>query len=142
ALELMLKAETRFRQLVLTCNRQGSHANKYRGNARVIVVALHDSTNDRSLVMTSSFTNLVISARFLSFIDKPGTYRSACEALSRAAAALLRTHFGTFAEVGRAPVRRALFLGSGARFASAREAALKMLEMTSGRVTTSCETYL
>ena len=35
-----------------------------------------------------------------------------------------------------------LFLGSGARFAAAREATLKMVEMTAGRVTASCETYL
>ena len=38
--------------------------------------------------------------------------------------------------------KRALFLGSGARFGAAREAALKMLEMTAGRVTTMSETYL
>ena len=37
---------------------------------------------------------------------------------------------------------RAVFLGTGSRFGGAREAALKMLEMTSGRVTTLCETYL
>jgi len=35
-----------------------------------------------------------------------------------------------------------VFLGSGSRFAASREAALKMLELTSGRVTTLCETYL
>jgi tagatose-6-phosphate ketose/aldose isomerase len=35
-----------------------------------------------------------------------------------------------------------LFLAGGSRFAGAREAALKMLEMTAGRVTTLCETYL
>jgi tagatose-6-phosphate ketose/aldose isomerase len=37
---------------------------------------------------------------------------------------------------------RAVFLGTGSRLAAAREAALKMLEMTAGRVTTLCETYL
>jgi len=38
--------------------------------------------------------------------------------------------------------RRAVFLGSGSRFGAARESALKMLEMTGGRVGTLCETYL
>jgi len=37
---------------------------------------------------------------------------------------------------------RAVFLGSGARFGAARETSLKMLEMTAGRVSTLCETYL
>lgn len=142
ALELMLKTEPEFRHLVLTCNRQGSLANNFRKDPRVTVITLDDSTNDRSLVMTSSFTNLVIAARFLGLIDASGRYRSICEGLSRAAAGLLRDHFGTLAEAGRTSFRRVLFLGSGPRFAAAREAALKMLEMTAGRVTTSCETYL
>jgi tagatose-6-phosphate ketose/aldose isomerase len=108
----------------------------------VTVIALDDRTNDRSLVMTSSFTNLVIAARFLGLINEPARYLSICNGLSHAAAALLRDHFGTLDQVGKASFRRVLFLGSGPRFAVAREAALKMLEMTSGRVTTSCETYL
>jgi tagatose-6-phosphate ketose/aldose isomerase len=142
ALELMLKTEPEFRHLVLTCNWQGSLANNFRKDRRVTVITLDDSTNDRSLVMTSSFTNLVISARFVGLIDESGRYRSICEGLSRAAAGLLRDHFGTLAQAGKASFRRVLFLGSGPRFAAAREAALKMLEMTSGRVATSCETYL
>ena len=142
ALELMLKTEPGFRHLVLTCNRQGSLANKCRGDGKVIAIALDDSTNDRSLVMTSSFTNLVIAARFLGLINEAARYRSICEGVSRAATALLRDHFGTLAQVGKASFSRVLLLGSGPRFAAAREAALKMLEMTAGRVTTSCETYL
>jgi tagatose-6-phosphate ketose/aldose isomerase len=142
ALALMLKTEPRFRHLVLTCNRQGSLASTFREDSRVTVIALNDCTNDRSLVMTSSFTNLVLAARFLGLIDEPARYLSICNALSRTASALLQEHFGTLAQVGKAPFRRVLFLGSGPRFAVARETALKMLEMTAGRVTTSCETYL
>ncbi len=136
------QTEPQFCHLVLTCNRQGSLANNFRKEGRVTVITLDDSTNDRSLVMTSSFTSLVISARFLGLIAESGRYRLICDGLSRAAAGLLRDHFGTLAQAGKASFRRVLFLGSGPRFAAAREAALKMLEMTSGRVTTSCETYL
>ena len=35
-----------------------------------------------------------------------------------------------------------MFLGSGTRYSAAREASLKMLEMTSGRVTTLSESFL
>jgi D-galactosamine 6-phosphate deaminase/isomerase len=142
AVALMLKIEPRFRHLVLTCNRRGSLATAFREDPKVTVIALDDCTNDRSLAMTSSFTNLVIAARFLGLIEEPARYLSICNGLSRTAAALLQEHFGTLAQVGRAPYRRVLFLGSGPRFAGARETALKMLEMTAGRVTTSCETYL
>jgi tagatose-6-phosphate ketose/aldose isomerase len=142
ALALMLKTQPEFRHLVLTCNRHGSLANRFREDPRVSVVTLDDSTNDRSLVMTSSFTNLVIAARFLGLTADPARYLSICIDSSHTAATLLQEHFGTLAHAGKTPFRRVLFLGSGPRFAVAREAALKMLEMTAGRVTTSCETYL
>jgi tagatose-6-phosphate ketose/aldose isomerase len=142
ALALMLKTEPELRHLVLTCNRQGSLANSFRSDSRVRVIALDDATNDRSLVMTSSFTNLVLAARFLGLVDDPARYLSICTTLSHAAATLLQEHLGTLAQTGKAPYRRVLYLGSGPRFAGARETALKMLEMTAGRVTTSCETYL
>jgi tagatose-6-phosphate ketose/aldose isomerase len=142
AVGLMLSLEPQVRHLVLTCNRHGRLAMNWRGDPRVTVITLDDRTNDRSLVMTSSFTNIVLAARFLGFKNEPLRYRSICEGLAQAASELLKNHFGTLADVGRGSFRHVLFLGSGPHFAAAREAALKMLEMTAGRVTTACETYL
>jgi tagatose-6-phosphate ketose/aldose isomerase len=142
ALALMLKMEPDLRHLVLTCNSQGSLANTFRDDPRVAVITLDDCTNDRSLVMTSSFTNLVLAARFLGLLNDPSRYQANCTRLADCATALVQTQSDALARAAKAPFRRALFLGSGARFAAAREAALKMLEMTAGRVTTSCETYL
>ncbi len=92
--------------------------------------------------MTSSFTNLVLAARFLGFVAQPAPYQRICELLGGIASAFINDYFGELAGVAKAPFKRAVFLGSGSRFGGAREAALKMLEMTSGRVTTICETYL
>src|SRR5882757_980831 len=142
ALALMLKTEPELGHLVLTCNPKGSLANAFRKDPRVVTITLDDRTNDRSLVMTSSFTNLVLAARFLGLIDEPSQYESICTALAHSASAFLQTQVDALAQVANAPFRRVLFLGSGARFAAARESALKMLEMTAGRVTASCETYL
>jgi len=142
ALALMLKTEPELGHLVLTCNPKGSLANAFRTDPRVVTITLDDRTNDRSLVMTSSFTNLVLAARFLGLLLDPSRYESICTALAHSASAFLQTQVDALAQVANAPFRRVLFLGSGARFAAAREAALKMLEMTAGRVTASCETYL
>jgi tagatose-6-phosphate ketose/aldose isomerase len=130
------------RHLVLTCNREGSLANVFRGDPKVQVITLDDATNDRSLVMTSSFTNMVIGARFLGFSKDLAAYTALVGALARSASTLLQNQMTGLAKLARKPFRRALFLGSGARFAAAREASLKMLEMTAGRVTTMCETWL
>ena len=142
ALGLMLKLEPAMRHLVLTCNQRGRLATTFRDDPRVMAIMLDEQTNDKSLVMTSSFTNLVLAARFLGLLEHPERYRSICDQLSRIASELIVQYFGVLADVANAPFTRALFLGTGSRFAGARESALKMLEMTAGRIGTMCETYL
>jgi tagatose-6-phosphate ketose/aldose isomerase len=92
--------------------------------------------------MTSSVTNMVLAARFLGMWRTPERYRLLCERLSRACGEILESGLAALPWVTATGFRRALFLGSGARFGAARESALKMLEMTAGRVSTLCETYL
>jgi tagatose-6-phosphate ketose/aldose isomerase len=92
--------------------------------------------------MTSSFTNLVIAAQFLGFLDAPDRYQSRCRKLTGILSNLLQEHFGTLAQVANLNFKRAVFLGTGARLGAAREAALKMLEMTAGQVSAMAETYL
>jgi len=142
AVALMLRTQPDIRHLVLTCNQEGSLARTYEHDPRVGVIVLEERTNDRGLVMTSSFTNLVLAARFLGLREQPARYQAMCEQLVEIASVFIRDYLGKLAAVARAPFNRAVFLGDGSRFGAAREAALKMLEMTGGRVTTMCETYL
>jgi tagatose-6-phosphate ketose/aldose isomerase len=142
ALSLLMENEPELRHLVLTCNAAGKLATNFQNDPRVHVIALDDETNDRSLVMTSSFTNLVIAALHLGFLDASDRYQARVRKLSAIAKELLQAHFGTLSRVGSQDFRRAVFLGSGSRYGAAREAALKMLEMTAGRVSTMSETYL
>lgn len=58
ALALMLKIEPKIRHLVLTCNRQAKLATTFQDNPKVTAITLDELTNDKSLGMTSSFTNL------------------------------------------------------------------------------------
>lgn len=138
----LLESEPELRHLILTCNAQGSLAASYRDHPRVGRITLEERTNDRSLVMTSSFTNLVLAARFLGYVENPGAYRTLCANLSAIARGMLETSFGRLADLAQRNFQRAVFLGNGSRLGAAREAALKMLEMTAGRVSTVCETYL
>src|SRR5438309_1097991 len=142
AVELLLDTEPEFRHVVVTCNEQGRLARAWRAHEKVHVITLPAETQDKSLVMTSSFTNLLLAARFIGMLARPDKYRSVCERLSQITKGLIRSNFDILAKVAVADVRRAVFLGSVSGFGASREAALKMLEMTSGRVTTLCETYL
>jgi tagatose-6-phosphate ketose/aldose isomerase len=139
---LMLAAEPQVRHLVITCNRAGRLCTTYGDNPRVHVIVLDDRTNDRSLAMTSSLTNMSLAARFVGMRNAPDGYRLLVERLSRACAAVLKNALAPLARVAATGFARAVFLGSGSRVSAAREAALKMLEMTDGRVPTIAETYL
>jgi len=75
--------------------------------------------------MTSSFTNLLLAARFLGMLDKPDEYRKLCGELSQITQELIRLNFDRLANIAAREFRRAVFLGSGSRFAASREAALK-----------------
>jgi tagatose-6-phosphate ketose/aldose isomerase len=138
----LLEARSEARHLTLTCNRNGALATAYNDRPNVASVVLDDKTNDKSLVMTSSFSNLVLGARTLGFLDAPDEHVSRTRAVAQAAARVLRDRGDALAAAGRSECDTAVFLGSGCRLGSAREAALKMLEMTAGEVGTLPESYL
>ncbi|PYT81755.1 MAG: tagatose-6-phosphate ketose isomerase [Acidobacteria bacterium] len=140
--ELLLGMEPQIRHVVVTCNEQGRLAKAGPDNKNIRVIALPSETLDKSLVMTSSFTNLLLAVRFIGMLERPEKYRTLCARLSQITSDLLLSKFDMLAKIAAADFRRVVFLGSGSRFAASREAALKMLELTAGRVTTVCETYL
>lgn len=142
AISRCLQEDRRIRHLVLTCNPKGRAADTFRDDDVVKVMTLDEATNDRSLAMTSSVTNLVLAARSLGGVKDRETYRVVCGKLSSIADKLLRTHISTCAAVARTRFKRAVYLGSGSQLGAAREAALKMLEMTAGAVATLCDSFL
>ena len=142
AVENLLQGEPECRHLFITCNENGRLAAGYRGDARTHAMILHERTNDRSLVMTSSFTNMVLAARSLGFLDRPAEYQEMVHRLRGVAGHLLIRHGQSLAEVARDDYGFALYLGAGCRLGAAREAGLKMMEMSAGRTRTMVETYL
>jgi tagatose-6-phosphate ketose/aldose isomerase len=132
----------RMRHLVITCNGQGRLATGSQGDARVARIVLDDKTHDRSLVMTSSFTNMTLAGRLLAQSGDVAGYARRARDLAFLAVEVLLGHGDALARLARSGFDSAAYLGSGARFGSAREAALKMLEMTNGRVRSFPETYL
>lgn len=142
ALDMALESHPRGRHLVFTCNREGALATAYPADPRVTRFVLPDATNDRSLVMTSSFTNLVLAGLGLDPGHGSRAAGSPAAALGQAGRRILREDADALAAAGRSDNRQVVYLGSGCRAASARESALKMLEMTAGRTSTLAESYL
>jgi tagatose-6-phosphate ketose/aldose isomerase len=128
--------------LTVTCNEKGKLASSYHNRKQVVGLVLDDRTCDRSLVMTSSFTNLVLATRILGMLDNAEALVEKAKNLSRMASGIILQYTQALAEIALDKVAFAVFLGSGCNRGAAREASLKMLEMSGGCVKTRAETYL
>ncbi len=138
----VLAEAPQYRHLVITCNARGRLATRYRGDPRVAAIVLDERTNDRSLVMTSSFTNLLLAGRALAWMQQLDMYTERARRLAALASRVIERDADGLAALARDGFSSAVYLGSGVRFGSARESALKMLEMSAGRVKTTAETFL
>ena len=121
--------------LAVTCNPRGGLATSPLVNA----IVLDPRTNDESLVMTSSFSNLLLAGLCLIKGD-------CMEPVIASAADAAHTKFALINERIRILANRTedriLLLASPPLFSWAQEGALKVLEMTAGRFPVMAETYL
>jgi len=128
--------------LIITCNADGALARRHRDQARVAAIVLSDATHDRSLVMTSSFTNMALAASALGHAAEFEAYRAAASRVATLARRVLADDSQALAERAQGRFDSVVYLGAGCRLGSARESALKMLEMTGGEIWTMAETFL
>jgi tagatose-6-phosphate ketose/aldose isomerase len=142
AVQHFLENDPYCRHLFITCNAKGHLATAWREDERTRAVVLDDRTNDRSLAMTSSFTNLMLAALSLGTTVDPERFRRIVERLSDTARQTLLLGASALAAIAAEDFRYAVYLGTASRFGGAREASLKMMEMTAGRVRTMAETFL
>jgi tagatose-6-phosphate ketose/aldose isomerase len=138
----LLRKEPRACHLILTCNREGALVTQHGSAPRVRTLLLDEKTHDQSLVMTSSFTNMVVAGWALGPPVEPASYAERVAAVARAAVSVLRDRAEGVAAVARRGFSSVVYLGAACRLGSAREAGLKMLEMTDGRVWTMADSYL
>jgi tagatose-6-phosphate ketose/aldose isomerase len=125
----------RIYQLAITCNADGALAHSELDG----LITLDPRTNDRSLVMTSSFSNLVLAG--LCLADPAGTAASVQDASSRAEA-MMPAIDEQCRRLAERVQDRIVMLASSPALGWAHEAALKAMEMTAGRFAVLAESYL
>jgi tagatose-6-phosphate ketose/aldose isomerase len=142
AVDLLLTHHPTARHIVLTCCSEGRLASAFEHDSRVLTCVLGDQACDRGVVTTGSFTSLLIAARAVGFAERWPAYQRRVDEIAARVDRLLNRESGALARIGASGFGSAVYLGSGDRAGSAREAALKMLEMTGGHVRTMAETFL
>ncbi|HUD57846.1 MAG TPA: SIS domain-containing protein [Terracidiphilus sp.] len=122
-------------QLAIVCNTDSALARAGVDD----LITLDPRTNDRSLVMTSSFSSLVIAGLALA---QPAAVSARVDAHSARAAALFPEIEAACRLVSGRVSDRIVVLSSSPLIGWGREAGLKTLEMTSGHFTVVTETFL
>ena len=139
AVELLRQVVPGARFLNITCNADGKLARQGANDANTYNLLMPEGSCDRGFAMTSSFSSMLLAA--LSVLGKD-TDLTRLETLAQLGEQALRDWSAPVADLGSQPVQRVVYLGSGPLEALAKEAALKILELTGGRVMAMANTAL
>jgi tagatose-6-phosphate ketose/aldose isomerase len=128
--------------LVVTCNAEARLIEVCKEAAQSCVVVLDDAVNDRSLAMTSSFTNMVLMGQCLAHAWSIEEYSAIAERLVRSGQDFLPYAEMEAERIASLGFSRLCVVGTGSLASVAKESALKVLEMTAGQMKTMSETVL
>jgi len=142
-LEQALDRHREIRHLVITCNQQGPMAQLcLRHPDRALALVLDDAVNDRGLAMTSSFSNMVLAGQCVGHLEDFEQFGEVVAQMSESGRQFLPAAAEAAAAVTSLGCTRTCFVGTGVLRAVADECALKVVELSAGKVTTMAETPL
>lgn len=141
-LEKALVHHPEIHHIVVSCNSEARMVRSAAGKKQAFSIVLADAVNDRGLAMTSSFSNMLVLGQCLAHVDDLAEYKPILRGLAEAGESFLPQAADTAAALTAEPFSRVCFLGSGALQGIAAESALKVLELTAGRILTMSESFL
>ena len=131
---------SRCHHIVFTCNEQGTLYQRCRERRNSLAILLPPETHDQSFAMTSSFTAMMLAA---SLVFNVGEIEIEGVAnIARATRELLERHNDKLRDLAAESYSRVVYLGSNGFKSLAREAALKLLELTDGRIVAAYDSPL
>lgn len=129
-----------FYQVIITCNKDGQLAKNVQNDENSIVLLMPEKSNDQSLAMTSSFSTMSLAAYGL--FANTNFSEVLVKHLANHGEKLIERVGNVVDEVLSFPFDRAVYIGSGSLAQLAHEGALKMLELSSGKVVAYHESSL
>jgi len=128
--------------LFLTCNEEGE-LSKYAEIAQnAYCMLMPEGSNDKSFAMTSSFSCMLMSTLTLLGGQAPKQWHAQIEATAALCEAKLEQWQQAIKTLAEQPYERLIVLGSGGFAGLAREASLKSLELSAGKVMTAFDSSL
>jgi tagatose-6-phosphate ketose/aldose isomerase len=116
--------------LAITCNPAGALAHKVEAAGSGTTILLPEETHDRSFAMTSSFSCMTYAA--LAALSDIDGMQARVERIAQAVETVIATQANAMRTLAGKGHERVVYLGSHIFKGLAREAALKLLELTDG----------
>ena len=129
-------------QIVITCNENGKLAKNTVNDEKSLLLLMPPQTNDLGFAMTSSFTTMVLNAMVVFNIDNIENFSSDVDKLSNSVNDFIEDNIEKVTSLANKDFERIVYLGSSTSKGIARESALKVLELTAGKVNASYDTPL
>ena len=129
--------------LFVTCNCEGALSKLADKHDNCFALNLTPETHDKSFAMTSSYSNMYLATYLALNLDRLDEITAAVEKICAAGENFLDNQFGEVAKiVADFDFDRIVYLGNIALKGVAQESALKMLELTAGKVATMYDSQL
>ena len=129
-------------QIVITCNENGKLAKNTVNDEKSLLLLMPPQTNDLGFAMTSSFTTMVLNAMAVFNMDNIENFSIDVDKLSNSVNDFIKNNIEEVTKLANEDFERIVYLGSSTSKGIARESALKVLELTAGKVNASYDTPL
>ncbi|MET3511471.1 SIS domain-containing protein [Plantibacter flavus] len=138
ATELADQSLAEVHHLVITCDETGELYRRHHDRASSLTVLMPLRSNDEGFAMTSSFSSMLLSVLLI----LGGADDDAVQALAAGATTILDHREVDIRALANEGCERVVYIGSGPLTGLARESALKLLELTAGRIVTYYDSAL
>mgnify|MGYP003455466021 FL=1 len=129
--------------LFVTCNSEGALSKLADKHDNCFALNLTPETHDKSFAMTSSYSNMYLATYLALNLDRLDEITAAVEKICAAGENFLDNQYEAVAKiVADFDFDRIVYLGNVALKGVAQESALKMLELTAGKVATMYDSQL
>ena len=127
--------------ILITCNKDGEVAEYGRKSKHSYSLILPESSNDKGLAMTGSFTSMLLSSLLIFDLEHLKAKYEVVTNIAHQASEVLSAA-ADIQKIAGLNFSRAIFLGSGPALGIARECHLKLQELTDGQIVCKHDSFL
>lgn len=126
----------------ITCNKRGKLVNISKHDKNVLLLLMPEESNDKGFAMTSSFSCMTLAASLIFDIANFDTNKEKVNQMVSTGRNVLDEGYNELNQILNYDYSRVVYLGSGSFYGLAKESALKLLELTRGKIISLSESVL